>query len=72
MQLTRNLRSATDEDLATMRGRLTAAARDCEAHLGGDLLTCLHKVVEKVEAEQARRAGVPGAAQESLHAMGVN
>jgi hypothetical protein len=59
----REIRQATDEELAAMRDRLSALM-DYERFLGSDLLTGLCTVNEALAAEQGRRASggivVPG------------
>jgi hypothetical protein len=60
MQLTRKLADASDETLASLRDRI-GGVLECEQHLGGDILTALFTVIEKVQAEQARRGPRPPA-----------
>ena len=68
MQLTRKLGTASDATLTAMSERIAGVLEDCEQHLGGDLITALFKVAEKVKAEQDRRAGVR-ASQQSLQTV---
>ena len=65
MQLTRKLGDASDATLVATSERIAGVLKDCEQRLGGDLITALCKVAEKVKAEQARRASA-AASQQSL------